>query len=221
MIPISRDTRLYHFCSHNAVQKKTHFVLKCPLYKPIRDKFPSTFDNVVLRSLKSFFQLDQQVNISMYPTETSALRQSKELAGWKPSWCTFKPTSLFIFPDFRINFISLHATAWNDMMAKLSPIHRLCWLLISMSSRCWVSWWVSWGRWAQCEIMGPFMGGTRSGEFGIMNFLKSYRWDTQANWSVQIRKTSFLPKTMKTLWSWVTHELKGKIKLCSVYTSQH
>ena len=35
-----------------------HFILECPLYNPIRDKFPSLFKNVVPRSLKSFFQLD-------------------------------------------------------------------------------------------------------------------------------------------------------------------
>jgi hypothetical protein len=32
---ISKDTRLCHFCSHNAVENKAHFMLACPLYNPI------------------------------------------------------------------------------------------------------------------------------------------------------------------------------------------
>ena len=39
------DTRLCHFCSYNAIENEAHLVLECPLYKPIRDKFPSLFDN--------------------------------------------------------------------------------------------------------------------------------------------------------------------------------
>ena len=37
--------------------------------KPIRDKFPSLSKNVVLGSLKSFFQLGQKVDISLYLTQ--------------------------------------------------------------------------------------------------------------------------------------------------------
>ena len=60
-------------------------MLECPLYNSIRDKFPSLFENVVPGSLKSFFQLNQQVNISLYPTEVTALHHSRELIGLKPS----------------------------------------------------------------------------------------------------------------------------------------
>jgi hypothetical protein len=42
-IPISRDTRLCHFCSHNAVENETRFALECPLYNLVRDKSPSLF----------------------------------------------------------------------------------------------------------------------------------------------------------------------------------
>ena len=59
-------------------------MLECPLYNPIRDKFPSIFKNVVLGSLKSFFH-DHQVDISLYLTEATALRHSRELASLKPS----------------------------------------------------------------------------------------------------------------------------------------
>jgi hypothetical protein len=64
-ILIPRVTRLCHFCSYNAVENEAHFMLACPLYNPIRYKFQSLFEHVVPGSLKSFFQLDQQVNISL------------------------------------------------------------------------------------------------------------------------------------------------------------
>ena len=32
-ICISRDTRLYHFCSYNVAENEAHFMLECPLYK--------------------------------------------------------------------------------------------------------------------------------------------------------------------------------------------
>ena len=60
-------------------------MLECPPYKPIRDKFPSLFENVVLGKLKTFFRLDHQVDISMYHTGATALCHSRELVGLKPS----------------------------------------------------------------------------------------------------------------------------------------
>ena len=108
VIPISRDTKLCHFCSYYAIENEAHFVLEYPLYNLIRDKFPSLFENAISRSLKSFFQLDQQVNISPYLKETSTLRHSRELTGLKPSSCTFNPISLLGFPNFKIDFISIH-----------------------------------------------------------------------------------------------------------------
>ena len=48
-IPTSKDTRLCHLCSYNAVEKETHFVLKCPLSKPIEDMFPSLFKKCCVR----------------------------------------------------------------------------------------------------------------------------------------------------------------------------
>jgi len=84
-IPISRDKRLCNFCSYNVVENEAHFVLECPLYSSIRDKFQSLFENIVLGSIKSFFQLDHQVDISLYLTEATALRHSRELASLTPS----------------------------------------------------------------------------------------------------------------------------------------
>ena len=44
-------------------------MLECPLYNPTSDKFPPLFANEVLAigSLKTFFQLDHRVDISLYP----------------------------------------------------------------------------------------------------------------------------------------------------------
>ena len=74
----------------------------------MRDTFPSLFGNVVLRSLNSFFQLDQQVDISLPFTEATALCHPRELASLKPSLSTYNPISLFSFLDFKINFVSMH-----------------------------------------------------------------------------------------------------------------
>ena len=98
-IPISRDTRVCHSCSYNAVENEAHLeLLECPLYKPIRNKCPSLFEDVGLGSLKSFFQLDHQVDINLYLTKATALHHSKELASLRPPWCTFNPIHLFLFP---------------------------------------------------------------------------------------------------------------------------
>ena len=122
-LPLELDNEqscLCHFYSYNAVENEAHFVLGYPLYNPITNKFPSLFEYVVPGSLKSFFQCDQQVNISLYLAEVATVVcHSRELAGLKPCWCTFRPTSLFIFPDFRINFVSLrciacHSPEWHD-----------------------------------------------------------------------------------------------------------
>ena len=54
-----------------------------PYNKPIRDKFPSQFENVILGSLKSFFQLEHQVDICL--TKATALYHSKQLVCLEPS----------------------------------------------------------------------------------------------------------------------------------------
>ena len=64
-------------------------MLICPMYKPIRDRFPLLLEDVVLGSLKFyfiyFFQLDHQLHISLFLTETHALRHSRESTSLKPS----------------------------------------------------------------------------------------------------------------------------------------
>ena len=113
IIPISRDTGLCHFCSYNIVESEAHYVLECPLYDPIRDKFPSLVENVVLGSLKSFFQMDHQDDISLFLLEATAFLPLWKFSCLKPPLCTFNPIVLFNFLDIEINFISFHFTSWT------------------------------------------------------------------------------------------------------------
>ena len=74
------------------VEYESNFVLEGPLYNFIAGKFESLLKNVVSRSLKSSFQLDHQVDITLYLMEVTALHHSKELDGLTPSLCTLRDT---------------------------------------------------------------------------------------------------------------------------------
>jgi len=65
-IPMSRENGLCHVCSHNVVETNTHFVLMCPLYNSIMDKFQSPFGIIASRSLKSCFQSYHFADINLY-----------------------------------------------------------------------------------------------------------------------------------------------------------
>ena len=67
---ISRDT---NFALKLQMKMRHTFVLWCPLYNSIRDRFSFLFQNVSLGSLESFFQLDHQVDISLYLIKATAL----------------------------------------------------------------------------------------------------------------------------------------------------
>jgi hypothetical protein len=82
---------LCRFCSYNAIKNEAHFVCWSAPY--IRDKSPSLLENVILGSLKSFFQSNNHVDISLYLKEAIMLRYSRELANLKQSRCTFTPIS--------------------------------------------------------------------------------------------------------------------------------
>lgn len=95
-IPISRDYRYYHFCSYDVVKIEAHFVLQCPLHS-YSNRIPSLFEKVVFYGgLKSFFQLDHHIIISLYLMEAIVLDHSRELASFTPTWCTFNPLSLMV-----------------------------------------------------------------------------------------------------------------------------
>ena len=93
-IPISTYNKLCHFCSYYVVENEALFVLKCPLYKSIGDKYQITIWEAILGSLRSFFQLDHQFEISLYLTEATTLHHARELATLTPSWCIFSLISL-------------------------------------------------------------------------------------------------------------------------------
>ena len=89
-------------------------------------------ENLVLGSLKCFFQVDQQVNISLYSTDDSALHHFRKLTGLKPSWCAFSPISPFGFLDFKINFISFIGDKQQEnepwgMMSLCDMLYISCW----------------------------------------------------------------------------------------------
>ena len=111
-----------------------------PYITPIRDKFPSQFENVVLRNLKYFFQLDQQIDISLYLTEATIVRHCRELVGLIPSWCDFSPISLFSYPNFTVSFISVHNLCLRCY--EWSCIFQITFILftcVSFYLFCWVS----------------------------------------------------------------------------------
>ena len=122
-IPISRDNISCHFCSYNVVEIEPHFVLRYPLYNPIRDKFHSLFENVILGSLKSFFQLNHQVDISLYLTEATSLCHSRDLVGLTTSRCTLSPCSLLAFQT--LVSIPFHYNSLESLGIKLSKILAL------------------------------------------------------------------------------------------------
>ena len=96
-IPIPKVTRLCHF--YNVVENEAHFVLKCPLYTSVRDRFPTLFQDVVLGNLKSFFQKDKL--ILAYISQTIALHFSRELSSLSPSQCTCCLISLLAFQTLK------------------------------------------------------------------------------------------------------------------------
>ena len=57
----------------------------CLLYNSTKIKFPSLFENVVIGSAKSFFQLDHQFEISLYVREATAPNDSRGLPILAPS----------------------------------------------------------------------------------------------------------------------------------------
>ena len=67
------------------------YILEHTRYNSIKDKLWSLFEKAILGRLKSFFQLDHQVDTSFYLAEATALRHSRVVAGSTPTWCTSSP----------------------------------------------------------------------------------------------------------------------------------
>ena len=64
-IPISRDTRLCHFCFYDTIENEPHFVLECSLYNPITDMFTFLlFENLLPKSLTKCASLSNYIIIA-------------------------------------------------------------------------------------------------------------------------------------------------------------
>ena len=78
--------RNYHFWHHNVVENEAHFGLEFPSITPLEEGFSSSsslyyFYFIILcyqENLKSFFQLDPQVDLHFYLMEANALYSSRE-----------------------------------------------------------------------------------------------------------------------------------------------
>jgi hypothetical protein len=77
--------RVCYFCSYNVVENEVQFMLECTSTTTSRDRIPSLFQNLVVGSLKSYFQLTYQFDISRYFTEATALHYYRELTFLTPS----------------------------------------------------------------------------------------------------------------------------------------
>lgn len=68
---------------------------------------------VVLDTLKSYFQMDQQVDINPYLTKAIAPHHSKAYTLLTPSKCTSKP--IYLLASWTLNPISLHFILFRFM----------------------------------------------------------------------------------------------------------
>lgn len=78
------------------MENELHFVFEGPLYNSFTDFiywliYLYLFQNVVPGSFKSFFQLDYQVDISLYLTRIIIFQYFRELVSLSSSWCTLSP----------------------------------------------------------------------------------------------------------------------------------
>ena len=69
-------------------------------------KVSSLFENVVLGSLKSYFQVEHQHDNNIYLTKVKALHHSRESTGWKLLWCNL--VSLAFMAYMTLESISVH-----------------------------------------------------------------------------------------------------------------
>ena len=62
-IPTPKDKRLCHFDTTSGVENEARFVLECPLYNAIEDKFPSVVENVITRESQDFFRIELSLTL--------------------------------------------------------------------------------------------------------------------------------------------------------------
>ena len=121
-------------------------MLEQPWYNPIRDSFPSLFDNVVPRSLKSFFQLHQQVDISLYLTEVTALKHPREFETIVMYFQSYEP---FRLPRLQHQFHFYSQLVFEILWIKLLFSNFIFTLHMCFIVQIWLSVfyfeWYSWG----------------------------------------------------------------------------
>ena len=88
-IPIPRDNKLCRFCSYNAVEMSDTLCYSIPSITPFREVSIS-IQNAIPGNLKSFFQLDCEVDISRN------LHYLRELTFLTSSSCTSSPKYLWL-----------------------------------------------------------------------------------------------------------------------------
>jgi hypothetical protein len=111
VIHVPRDDKLCRFCSCDVVENEALCARMSLCITPLDISFKlHLFDNAILGSLKSLFQLHHQVNISLHLTKATALPHPRELVCLTSLWCTFSSHKPLGFSDVTIVFISFHFT---------------------------------------------------------------------------------------------------------------
>ena len=144
-IPNFGDDRLCHFCSYDVGEIEAlvgvEWGWSVPYITPL-EKFQTLFQKIILGSLKSFFQLDHQVEISLYLTEATALRHSWKLGGLTPSWCTFSPISLLgplYTMDHEVGSLKIplfHGPTWWSNIRSLISLKNWMYQAFGPLTRC-------------------------------------------------------------------------------------
>jgi hypothetical protein len=79
----------------------------------VLNKIHSTISRTLFSTFSRVPGPSNQININLYLTEATTLHHSEKVVDLWPSWRAFNPISIFNFPDFKINFISLILSAYS------------------------------------------------------------------------------------------------------------
>ena len=96
---------------------------------PLEIKIQPLFGKAVWRTLKSFFQLDHQVDMSLYLTKTTTLHQSKKISWFDIAMLYLQSNKSFGFTDSKSDFISLGP----HTLYRFSTYNYRCWNKRSLS----------------------------------------------------------------------------------------
>ena len=100
-------------------------IVMSPLYNSVENKFASLFKNVVLGNLKSFFQLDHQVD-----TRSTTTWYYLESVALKPSWCTW--LAVLVSRTLKSIFFSLRMKVGSSNQPSSSlPASKVTFILLN------------------------------------------------------------------------------------------